>query len=457
MKRSFLVVIAMCAALANAKAQSRECGLDILKKHYGTVIPDLNSKIEQTKQQIMSEAQAMSANSAMKGTAGTVTIPVVFHIILAQVQIDRLGGATGIAERIDSQMAVINRDFNKENPDANLIPAPFKPLHGSANIRFALARRTPNGDATNGYEIITTTKGGFTESSSVGSGMGFTEAKFLDGKPTAWNPDKYLNIWVVCPLNDNNTSSSILGLAVPPSFLQYGIPGFTKNELGVVLNYGAFGKKTGSFYHISGINGGRTLTHELGHFFEIWHIWGDDDGKCPGSGGDDDGINDTPPQAGANYGCPAYPLLDACTNTADGVMFMNFMDYVNDGCMQMFTHEQANVMYATTTAGNGSYTLTQNPDVLQLPVTSVNAINNDNSLELYPNPAVNAVNITISGDSKYDFIQLSDGMGRVLNTIQVSGQSAGKYSIDLSGYTKGIYYVKCSGAGGTTVKKLLVQ
>jgi hypothetical protein len=76
---------------------------------------------------------------------------------------------------------------------------------------------------------------------------------------------------------------------------------------------------------------GRTLTHELGHFFEIWHTWGDDGGQCPATGGVDDGIADTPPEANNSAGAPTGKQYDACSGTTtDGVMYMNFMDYTDD-------------------------------------------------------------------------------------------------------------------------------
>jgi hypothetical protein len=91
---------------------------------------------------------------------------------------------------------------------------------------------------------------------------------------------------------------------------------------------------------MTGLNLGRTLTHEVGHWLFLYHIWGDDGSGCTGS----DLISDTPNQAGENYNCPTFPVNDNCNTTAAGVMFMNYMDYVNDGCMNMFTTGQATRM-----------------------------------------------------------------------------------------------------------------
>jgi hypothetical protein len=361
----------------------------------------------------------------------------------------------GVAKRVDSQMAVINRDFNKENPDANKVPVAFQPLHASVGIRFGLAHRKPDGSATPGYEIITTTATGIEESGSAGSGMSFADAKFTNGVANAWNPDQYLNIWVVNML-DGGSASNILGIATPPSFMNYGIPGFTKNELGVVLNWGAFGKRTSlSEYFISGITGGRTLTHELGHYFEIWHVWGDDDGQCVGSGGKDDGIADTPPQAAASNGCPTYPYYDACTKTGDGIMFMNFMDYVNDGCMNMFTQGQVNVMKAMVSSGKESHPLTLNADLLQYP-TAVNDVADAGAdINIYPNPASSTV--YISGVKELNSISLYDLSGRIVLQVNTLGQINGLYSLDVSSVAKGVYVLHSLSSTGTTVKKLVIQ
>jgi hypothetical protein len=434
----------------HVKAQERSCGVQILHNHFKAINPDAEAMLRQT----LKENVELAENKPnLKTTAVAGTIPVVFHIVLNEAQINKLGGVAGIERRIDSQMAVINRDFNRQNSDSTKIPAAFKPLYASADLKFGLARRKPDGTASSGYEIITTTSTGIEESGSYGSGMAFTDAKYTNGVPNAWNPDQYLNIWVVNMLM-NGSNASILGIATPPSFLNYGIPGFSKNELGVVLNWGAFGVRTGiSDYYISGITGGRTLTHELGHFFEIWHVWGDDDGKCVGSGGKDDGIADTPPQAEATYGCPSAPKFDACTPMGSGIMFNNFMDYVNDACMNMFTQGQVNVMKAQVMTGRNSYTLTQNPELLQYPTAVNDMADAGAEVNMYPNPATNTV--YFSGAKSLESVKMLDLSGRVVKQEQVTGN--GLYSIDISGLTKGVYLVQCTGADGTVVKKLIVQ
>ena len=81
---------------------------------------------------------------------------------------------------------------------------------------------------------------------------------------------------------------------------------------------------------------GRTVTHEVGHWLNLFHTWGDDNGACTGS----DQVNDTPNSGNATYGAPTFPLLDNCATVSPGVMFMNYMDYTDDGSMYMFTRGQ---------------------------------------------------------------------------------------------------------------------
>ena len=89
---------------------------------------------------------------------------------------------------------------------------------------------------------------------------------------------------------------------------------------------------------------GRTVTHEVGHWLNLDHVWGN--GGC----GSDDQVEDTPVQDDASSGCPTFPLTDNCTSSGSGVMFMNYMDYVDDNCMNMFSQGQATRMMAAINA-----------------------------------------------------------------------------------------------------------
>jgi hypothetical protein len=204
----------------------------------------------------------------------------------------------------------MNADFRKLNSDISSVPAAFAGLASDCEINFCLAQRTPAGTATTGIVRKSTTVTAFTTNDFM---------KFnANGGDAIWDASKYLNIWVC------NMSGGILGYAQ--------FPGGPVATDGVVINYTAFGT-TGTA--AAPFNKGRTATHEVGHWLNLFHIWGDDGNACTGS----DLVNDTPNQADENYGCPSFPSV-SCSNGANGDMFMNYMDYTDDACMFMFSAGQ---------------------------------------------------------------------------------------------------------------------
>lgn len=255
-----------------------------------------------------------------KTAATLVTIPVVVHIVLPDPSI-----VTNA--QVLSQIAVLNADYTGGNADTSQLPAEWKQLLGDMSVQFCLAQRTPGGDPSSGIVRVTTTHGPFNGGTDAGAQVKYAS----NGGSDAWDPEKYLNIWV-CHLAGN-----LLGVATLPD------GSFPAAEQGVVILYTAFGT-TGT---ASGnYNGGRTTTHEIGHYFSLRHIWGDDDSdgsisRCT----QDDGVDDTPLQGRRTYGCPStFPQLDNCTNTSPGFMFMNYMDYTDDDCMHLFTEGQTSRM-----------------------------------------------------------------------------------------------------------------
>lgn len=242
--------------------------------------------------------------------SGIVRIPVVVHVVYHTA-------AENISdEQINSQIDVLNEDFRRLNADAGLVPAAFAGVAADTRIEFQLAVRDPNCNATTGITRTSTSITAFYSNDAVKSAA--------TGGHDPWPRDKYLNIWV-CNLVD------YLGYA---SF-----PGDSANVDGVVIRYTAFGR-TGTV--ASPYDRGRTATHEIGHWLNMLHIWGDDGVACWGS----DNVDDTPNQGGCHFGCPTFPQI-SCSNGPNGDMFMNYMDYVDDACMIMFSAGQAARMDAT--------------------------------------------------------------------------------------------------------------
>jgi hypothetical protein len=242
---------------------------------------------------------------------GCTKISVVVHVVYKTA-------AQSISDaQIKSQIDVLNADFRKKNADIGAVPAAFQPAAADARIQFELAATDPDGNPTPGILRVKTTKDAFVDDDGVKAAA--------TGGSDAWPADKYLNIWV-CQLGNN-----LLGYAQFP-----GGPAATD---GVVILYTAFGTVGTA---AAPFNLGRTCTHEVGHWLNLRHIWGDDGTGCSG----DDFVTDTPNQAGPNYGTPAWPSV-SCGNAPNGDMFMNYMDYVDDAAMMMFTGGQVTRMQAT--------------------------------------------------------------------------------------------------------------
>ena len=235
--------------------------------------------------------------------SGVRTIPVVVHIV------HRTTAENLSVAQIRSQVKVLNQDFRAKNTDKSKVPAVWKPLVGDTRVQFELAKKDPQGKPTSGITRTKTTRSWFDSDDSV---------KFKSsGGVAAWPTDRYLNIWV-CTLR-----GQLLGYAQ--------FPGGPKNTDGVVIRNTAFGT-TGSAS--APFNRGRTTTHEVGHFLNLRHIWGDRN-DCTGT----DLVADTPVQQLPNTGKPVFPHI-SCSNGPHGDMFMNYMDYVDDAAMVMFTEGQ---------------------------------------------------------------------------------------------------------------------
>lgn len=256
------------------------------------------------------ENQAWRSSRAPAARTGCTKIPVVVHVVW------RTPDENISQAQIDSQIEVLNEDFRKDNADVSTVPSVFEPLTADARLEFELAGTDPDGNPTDG---VTRTQ---TEVDSFGSDDAVKASS--SGGADPWPADDYLNIWV-CRLG-----GGLLGYAQFP-----GGPAATD---GVVITHTGFGT-TGTA--AAPFDLGRTTTHEIGHWLNLRHIWGDDAGGCSGS----DFVADTPNQAGSNVGTPTFPSI-SCGNGPNGDMFMNYMDYVDDAVMVMFSTGQVTRMQA---------------------------------------------------------------------------------------------------------------
>ena len=247
-----------------------------------------------------------------------ITIPVVVHII-------HNGESYGVGsnlsdEIIHENIAILNNDFQRLNDDAFLGPEIFSAYSSKVNLTFELAKQDPNGNPTNG--IIR----------HVGKYPTSTDAQFdAETKPyTIWDQNSYLNIWTTDLIFEDG-SNNYLGYAQFPESYYNSAPEilgpYVPNTDGVVLDC-----------YIG--MGGRTLTHEVGHWVGLLHTF-----MIPGDCSSDDNCQDTPSQYSENYGCPN--IEESINNSCDGytpTMFSNFMDYSDDNCMNMFTYNQKQII-----------------------------------------------------------------------------------------------------------------
>ncbi|HEV8434586.1 MAG TPA: zinc metalloprotease [Thermoanaerobaculia bacterium] len=245
-------------------------------------------------------------------------IPVVVHVVY---QTDEQNVAE---QQVQSQIEVLNRDYMAMNNDRGSVPPPWTSLVGSAGVQFHLASADPLGNPTDGITRTQTSRPSFGVDESVKSAA--------TGGADPWPADRYLNIWTC------NLAGGLLGYAQ--------FPGGPATTDGVVIRYSAFGSggSTDAPFDL-----GRTTTHEVGHWLNLRHIWGD----VIGCGGDDY-VDDTPPAESPNYGAPTFPHV-TCNNGPNGDMFMNFMDYVDDDVMCFFTVGQVARMQAVFAGPRSSF------------------------------------------------------------------------------------------------------
>ena len=476
--------------------QVKRCGAQQVHEYMISQDPTWKQKFEEQRASLETDARnyiAQAASGAMEKTTAVSAVPVIFHIILDSAQFLSMGGTSGIALRCDSQIAVLNRDYNRQNADSTLIPSGWKSLYGKPGIQFGLARKNPSGTCSPGYEIKIITSNGFTNINNA-----FPEAKTASTGLAAWDVTKYYNVWCI---NFTGSASSLLGITVPKSQASF----YPANNEGVCILYNTLGctapntgvspgsspvpgnppAGTGSY---SGggwnfpYNLGRTLTHETGHFFEIWHPWGDDGGACstwsssatvngitcsPGVGSDD-GLSDTPPESDAVYGNPAYGVsggteYDCCKMNGStlmqpiGIACLSYMDYTDDDAMHMFTTLQSATMASKVLVASGeNYQLTQNPSLLICPSGIVAPAETGSTLNIFPNPSTGELNVTVNSmEEDLAHITILNMLGQ--EVMNINGQKKDNYSIDLSGMSKGIYFVRCNFASGSVTRKISLQ
>jgi len=395
-KLSLVIVVLLNVFFANA--QQRNCGtmqhLDEIRQRD----PGVDNRMDVENLDI--KHWISNNTSSSKSMPNIITIPVVVHVIYKN-------SSQNISDaQIFSQIDILNEDFRMNNSDASSVPSAFAGAAADCEIEFCLAVRDPNGNVTTGITRTYTTTSSFS---------GYTSMKYSStGGQDAWNTSDYLNIWVC------NLASGLLGFAT--------FPGGNSSTDGVVCDYAYFGN-TGTA--TSPYDLGRTATHEVGHWLNLYHIWGDS--YCG-----NDYVSDTPKHEESNYGCPSYPHASSCSGTgSSGEMFMNYMDYTNDACMFMFSTGQKNRMRATLNGSRSSLLSSLGCQVVYPPIilssTTTNlscSLANDGSINLSAIGGVSPLSYVWSnGSTTQDISNLSSGYYNVTVTDAVGQTESSTFYI----------------------------
>lgn len=318
-----VTTILLLAVCARVWAQERHCAsMEVLEQQLqqDPAMAARMDAIERHTQEFQEERDHEGSDRVV------ITIPVVFHIV-------HNGDAPGANENISdaliqAQLTQLNLDFSLTNTEAGQIPAIFQPVAANTEIQFCLAQRKPDGTATTGINRVNGGQDSWTIN-QINSTL----------KPsTVWDRNQYLNIWSVI---FGGTDGSVLG------FAQF--PGSLANTDGVVLKYSSIGSVASPNPAGGNYARGRTATHEIGHWLNLRHIWGD--ATCG-----NDYVSDTPPHNRSNGGCPTYPHRSTCTGTPVE-MTMNYMDYTYDVCMYMFSAGQKTRMQSVLNSGGSRASL----------------------------------------------------------------------------------------------------
>jgi len=369
----------------------------------------------QCNSQFIPVSTSFTSQSNSLSAERTITIPVVVHVVHNQP----VENITDI--QIKSQIDALNADFSRTNNDFNKVPSVFAKVSANTNIRFELAKVDPMGRPTTGIIHKKSTRMMWTDDDKIKS--------VANGGSTTWDSRSYLNIWVC------NTVPGLTGYAT--------FPGADRTIDGIVVRYDAFGT-TGKV--VAPFNKGRTLTHEVGHWMGLKHLWGDQ--QCG-----DDGIQDTPKQRGGNSGDPVFPRVTACNSSKEGEMFMNFMDFTNDASMGMFTEGQKRVMRSQFETGSARASLLQSKGLAEAwnaNITPEVLTVNTKDLVVYPNPVQSStmkvlVNLPYDNNGRHYAIIASNGqivkrghMDQLEEDVDIAGLAPGIYQIRLTDVSSNI-------------------
>lgn len=361
----------------------------------------------------------IAKNAPLAKSDETYTIPVVFHVVYNTPD-QNLEDSI-----ILNQLQVLKNDYQRKNADTINMRSDFEIVKGNPNINFILAQVDPDGNPTSGITRTETTLETF-------SGINFMDdlervKQTTQGGIDPWDQDRYLNIWI-CNMDFFGTTA-LLGYATPPDDLPNWPPGSNPGLIdGVVVQYQTVGNNNPNTVDMGDgpLNmKGRTLTHEVGHYLGLRHIWGD--GDC----NEEDGIDDTPnADDQSNFDCD--DTKNTCTDNIQNIdlpdMIENYMDYSSEECQNTFTQGQVDLMRGVLE--------NQRIDLIENNPASVTEYSIE--AQLYPNPVTSSLNVKIE-QGKADFYEVLSLQGK---QIMNSSMNTSNITIDVESLTKGMYILK---------------
>ncbi|HEV7620672.1 MAG TPA: zinc-dependent metalloprotease, partial [Flavisolibacter sp.] len=312
----------------------------------------------------------------------------------------------------------------RQNADTVNTPARFRSVAADIQMDFALATADINGRATSGIiRKHTNTDWWLMDDEIKSSGSGGDDA---------WDSRYYLNIWV-------GNLQAVLGYA--------SVPGGPVEKDGVVISTNAFGTINSSAPY----NLGRTAVHETGHWMGLKHPWGDT--YCG-----DDKVDDTPKQGSFTTGCPGGVFRSSCDNGALGDMYMNYMDFTDDACMNLFTAGQKQRMLSLFNPG-GPRNLLLSSKGLQSPWVFTSLPKTDetphlsSSVHVYPNPASNEINLNLDDNT---------WIGNDINLLNLNGTliisqkiTSTTQKINVDQLKPGMYFIEANSNNGKIRQRFL--
>lgn len=407
---------AMLFSLSSSAQAPSFCGHDHALRKLAQRTPEFRDAMQ------ASIAKAKHRNAQQK-SAVVYEIPVVFHVVYNN-------DAQNVADSvIFDQMEILNQDYRRLNPNASETRDIFLPVAGDTEIEFVLADTDPNGNPTNGINRVETDREGF-EFDLLSAEITVDEVKFAEtGGVNTWG-NEYLNIWV-CNI-EASLLGQILGFAYPPVEAE-DWDGFfdeiSEDIEGVVVHFATVGSNNpyADLDNQEGNEGGRTLTHEIGHYLGLRHIWGD--GFFDGCSVDD-GIEDTPnASTAANYMCDYN--LDNCSDDELPNMIENYMDYNLDDCLNMFTQEQAERMRFNL--------VNYRPELIgiEVGVEQTSGI----KFKVFPNPSNGLISVQFPSLNEVMNGEVRSMDGRLIQKVSFN-QSSNQLNMDLS---DGVYFLQIPG------------